>query len=397
MMSQIDQIIADARALLQFSQAEKALEVLAPNLESNDDNVPFLQIFGETLLENNDLENAYDIFVKACELDPNGDRGTEKFLYLGQMIGGFDGIKYLDKGLDKLNTQLNAINKDNGEDDPLLVELSKLYESKLLLQNYIIKKLNQGIFAKIEIWMTDLCMEPEAEVQCNDLISYSLKLDDKNPESLSLLSSIRISQQRIEEAKVALKKSWSLFQDKKTKLEEAANDLQTDTEEKNHPDSFEIGLEYIELIQPLLTLARFAIELELYEVAINISSNSQDINENVLESYYYEALANILAAKKASCKVQSIDVEHYRDLEIKHLMNSPNPDVKEFMEEARSALTQGYKITQNDSVDAEPELIEQVMSLVDVVGGPVMSELIPQRRNEEEDGWEEEIKSDEEL
>lgn len=396
-MSQISQLIADARALLQFSQAEKALELLTPIFESNSCNVPFLQIFGETLLENNDLENAYNILIKACELDPTGDQGTEKFLYLGQIIGGSDGLKYLDNGLNKLSVQLNAINEDKGEDDNILVELSKVYKTKEQLQKYFIKKLNQGIFAKIEIWMTDLCMEPEAEDQCNDLIAYSLELDDQNPESLSLLSSIRISQQRVDEAKEALKTSWTLFQDKKTKLEEAANNLQIDSEEKNQSDSFEVGLEYMELIQPLLTLARFAIELELYEIAITISSNSQDINENILESYYYEALANILSAKQIAYKIQSSNVEDYRDLEIKELMKSQNSDIKAFIDEAKSALTQGYKITQTDSVDADPELIEQVLSLVDEVGGPIISELMPQRLEAEEEGWEEEINSDEEL
>ncbi|CAG88273.2 DEHA2E16522p [Debaryomyces hansenii CBS767] len=396
-MSQISQLIADARALLQFSQAEKALELLTPIFESNSCNVPFLQIFGETLLENNDLENAYNILIKACELDPTGDQGTEKFLYLGQIIGGSDGLKYLDNGLNKLSVQLNAINEDKGEDDNILVELSKVYKTKEQLQKYFIKKLNQGIFAKIEIWMTDLCMEPEAEDQCNDLIAYSLELDDQNPESLSLLSSIRISQQRVDEAKEALKTSWTLFQDKKTKLEEAANNLQIDSEEKNQSDSFEVGLEYMELIQPLLTLARFAIELELYEIAITISSNSQDINENILESYYYEALANILSAKQIAYKIQSSNVEDYRDLEIKELMKSQNSDIKAFIDEAKSALTQGYKITQTDSVDADPELIDQVLSLVDEVGGPIISELMPQRLEAEEEGWEEEINSDEEL
>ena len=60
--------------------------------------------------------------------------------------------------------------------------------------------------------MTDLCMEPEAESKCNELIDYSLQLDDNNnPESYSLLSSIRISQQRTQEAIEALLKSWELF------------------------------------------------------------------------------------------------------------------------------------------------------------------------------------------
>lgn len=396
-MSEISQLIADARALLQFSQADKAFELLSPKFESNASNIPFLQIFGETLLENNDLETAYEVLIKACELDPNVNQGTEKFLYLGQIIGGFDGLKYLDIGLSKLNSQLKTIDEDKGENDLVLVELSKLYNSKQQLRNYLIKKLNQGIFAKIEIWMTDLCMETDAETQCNELIDYSLKLDKENPEALSLLSSIRISQQRTDEAKDALTQSWNLFQSKKIRLEEAANNLQND--EKNpQTDSFEVGLEYMELIQPLLTLARFAIELELYDLAITISSSSQDINENILESYYYEALANILTAKRLAWDSNSKTIDDYRDLEIQSIIGSSNSDIKDCVDEAKSALTQGYKIVNSESVDADPELIDQVMTLVNDFGGPIMSELMPQRKNDGDDeGWEDEIKSDDEL
>ena len=32
--------------------------------------------------------------------------------------------------------------------------------------------------------MTDLCMEPEAESKCNELIDYSLQLDDNNNPNL---------------------------------------------------------------------------------------------------------------------------------------------------------------------------------------------------------------------
>ena len=159
--------------------------------------------------------------------------------------------------------------------------------------------------------MTDLCMEPEAESKCNELIDYSLQLDDNNnPESYSLLSSIRISQQRTQEAIEALLKSWELFKLKKSKLEEMANNAKTDQQQEaeeeeeeedvggNSGDSFEIGMEYVDLIQPLITLSRYAIELEQYDIAIQISNNVQDINENILDSYYIESLANILKLKK---------------------------------------------------------------------------------------------------
>ncbi|KAK6463960.1 hypothetical protein DFJ63DRAFT_56978 [Scheffersomyces coipomensis] len=402
--SDITTLVSKARALLQSSQSEKALELLTPSFETYNDQIEYLQIFGETLLENNDLENAYDVLVKACELDPIASKGVEKFFYFGQIIGGQDGINSLNIGLQKLQQQLDIIQHDKDTEDELLVELSKLYPTKESLLTYLIKKLNQGIFAKIEIWMTDLCMEDEAETQCNDLINYSISLDPNNPEALSLLSSIRISQQRNEEAKEALLKSWQLFQQKKVKLEESANKIKQGAEEEEGEDldSFEVGLEYVDLIQPLSTLAKFAIELELYEITITIVSNIQDINENILDIYYYEAIANLFHAKQilfqsSSTKKASED-DDYRDIDVSILLKSSNPEIKSLMKEVKSSLTQGFKIINSDNLvaDLDPGLIEQVELLLKQVGGPDMSELIPSRKGEDEDGWEDEINSEDE-
>ncbi|ODV67137.1 hypothetical protein HYPBUDRAFT_153046 [Hyphopichia burtonii NRRL Y-1933] len=399
----LEQVISNARALVQSSQSDKALEILSPLIPGNENNVFLLQIFGEVLLETNDLETAYEVLTAACELDPEANAGTEKFFYLGQIIGGNDGLKCLDTGLSKLNNQLSLIENNQGENDQILVDLSKIYKDKESLIKYLIKKLNQGIFAKIEIWMTDLCMEPEAEQQCNDLISYSLRLDGQNPEALSLLASIRISQQKPEEAKDSLLKSWELFHSKKAQLEESANKIQNESSEvvnDDNADAFEVGVEYIELIQPLLTLARFAIELELYELAMTITSNTQDINEDILDAYYYEAFANILSAKKIFADSNNInkDQEDYRDLDLKAVKTSKDENIKQLLDEAKSLLTQGFKIINSDiGADSEPELVEQVNDLLNQLGGPSMADLMPQRRNEaDEEGWEDEINSDEE-
>lgn len=399
----LEQVISNARALVQSSQSDKALEILSPLIPGNENNVFLLQIFGEVLLETNDLETAYEVLTAACELDPEANAGTEKFFYLGQIIGGNDGLKCLDTGLSKLNNQLSLIENNQGENDQILVDLSKIYKDKESLIKYLIKKLNQGIFAKIEIWMTDLCMEPEAEQQCNDLISYSLRLDGQNPEALSLLASIRISQQKPEEAKDSLLKSWELFHSKKAQLEESANKIQNGSSEvvnDDNADAFEVGVEYIELIQPLLTLARFAIELELYELAMTITSNTQDINEDILDAYYYEAFANILSAKKIFADSNNInkDQEDYRDLDLKAVKTSKDENIKQLLDEAKSLLTQGFKIINSDiGADSEPELVEQVNDLLNQLGGPSMADLMPQRRNEaDEEGWEDEINSDEE-
>lgn len=387
----IDQVIANARALIQSSQSDKALELLTPLMPENETSVPFLQIFGEVLLETSDLENAYEVLTSACTLDAEAELGTEKFFYLGQIIGGFDGTKYVDVGLAKLSDQLKLIQEEQGERDFLLIQLAKLYPTKDLLISYLIKKLNQGIFAKIEIWMTDLCMEPEAEQQCDDLINYSLLLDPENPEALSLLASIRISQQRPGEAKESLLKSWALFQAKKSALEESANKLQ-----ENNEDAFDVGMEYVELIQPLLTLARFAIELESYDLAISITSNTQDVNEDILDAYYYEALANILNAKKLYHQSNNVN-EDYRNIDLDTLKSATDENIQNSLKEAKSALVIGYKIINSDAgSEAEPELVEQVNDLLNQLGGASMADLLPKRDDGDDEGWEDEIDSDDE-
>lgn len=327
--------ITQAREFIDNNQPEEALALLSPALHDNQDNVEFLQIFGEVLLEVNELEQAYEILMRSVELDKNGDKGIEKFLYLGQIIGGREGIEYLDVALRKL--------------DSLDVKDDK-----------ITQKLNEGIFAKIEIWMTDLCMEPEAESQCNELINYSLKLDNENPETYSLLSSIRISQQKDDEAIEAIKKSWELFQ--------KSMDLSTQ--------------EIINLIQPLITLSKYSIELQLYDLSLEILNFINDLNDSILEVCYLIAVSMLFKFKLK----HNIDPE--ADVNPKDLEDDT-------LQELKSILTNGFKIIQSQQ-DLDQELLVAVSQLIDQFGGPVMSELVPEKISQEDINQVDEIDSDDE-
>ena len=375
-------LILGARELLDGGQIEDAYNLLDPHLNKNLENISFLQIFAETLLENDDIEKAFEVLNQACALDPDANFGTDKFFNLGQMVGGREGLCYLDRGLYKLNSQLEKLHNSPQDLKQNLIETNMLHNSKEELQRFFTKKLNQGIFAKIEIWMTDLCMEEEAENQCEQLINYSLGYDGENPEALSLLASIRISQLRIEEAVSALTKSWSLYQERQAQLE--AN-------QSRHQD---MGFEYAELVQPLLNISRLAIELELYDIAIAAASTVQDLNEDILEPHYYEALSYILLAKKAFQKIQDKGND-YRVLELQEFKNCENSEIKVLLDDAKSSLTQAYKIIQSEISDADEELVEQVVSLLDELGGPLISELMPPKKADAElEGWEDEIESD---
>ncbi|CAK9437071.1 uncharacterized protein LODBEIA_P15150 [Lodderomyces beijingensis] len=382
----MSETISQARAFLATSQPDKALEILSPHIESNSTSPEFLSILGETLLENNQLEEAYQVLTTACQLDPEAQQGTEKFLYLGQIIGGQDGLNYINTGLNKLNDQLAEIGNEN------VVMEAEAGKDKSL--QWIINKLNQGIFASIEIWMTDLCMEEEAESKCNELIQYSLSVDATNPETYSQLSSIRISQQKNDEAIEALNRAWDLFQDKKTQLEDFANSKKSQQDAAD--DVFEVGMEYVELIQPLITLSKLAIELERYDTAIDIVSHVQDINDSILDAYYIEAIANLFKAKEIYASLHPQLEGDYRDVEIAQLQKSSNNDSNEeiaaLIADARSNLTSGFKIINSELVDeCDLSVVDQVNELLSSLGGPLMSELLPKREKDDDVDWENEI------
>lgn len=384
-------LIAQAKVLVQLSRPDEALTLMTPELLNNQENVDFLQVYGEVLLETNNLEEAYAILQKSCVMDQTAQLGVEKFLYMGQIIGGADGIEYLNIGLNRLHEQLITLNESN-QFPPEINELIETYNGKDGARNYLIRKLNQGIFAKIEIWMTDLCMEPNAESECNELIEFSLSIDNTNPEAYSLLSSIRISQQNIEEAKEALKKSWELFQVRKTNLEDAKDEAKEEAPE-------DVSMDYIELIQPLLTVSKFAIELELYDLSISVASNVQDINEDILDCYYVEALAYLFKAKSLLVPVDKQQQEDYRDIETKQVVASleTQPEIKSLVDECKVALTNGYKIINSGSeVEMDPQVVEQVNQLLKELGGPKMDQLMPAKINDDDGDWEDEIASGDE-
>lgn len=360
----MDQIVAKARALLQSSQIEKALEILQPAVKQHPENVPLLEVLADTMLELNDVESAYNILMKAVELDPEAKQGVEKFLNLGQIIGGRDGCQLLDIAIARCMELLDKVALE-----PEFVSTSGFDSAEEFRANFV-KKFNLAIFAEIEIWMTDLCMEPEAEQMCDQLISQSLKLDDSNPEAHSLLALIRISQQRHDDAVQAVQRSWNLFSEKKTLLETQQN-----------REGEEASFEYLELVQPLLSLARHAVELEEVGLVPEISAAVGDINNNCLDIYYYEALAALLAAKKeAGLKTQDI-----ANLPVSELINK-SPEIDALLEDARSALTQAYRVLNSvDLEDLDPELVEQVNSLLGELGGPNMAELVEKRRYSDDD------------
>ncbi|CCH62405.1 hypothetical protein TBLA_0H01170 [Henningerozyma blattae CBS 6284] len=274
-----------------LSEVYKILKPLKKSLQNeNSNNLELNQIFMEYYLENNQIDKAYPLLVKSCELDPLGEKGgNDKFFTLGQIIGSREGLELILKGIENEYSNL----KEDGSG---------------------IKKIISAFLSMIEIWMTDLCMEEDAENQCEEIIKQAIEVSNGNSgEVWSMLGSIRISQQRYKEAMEAFQKSWELFELKK-------NDIEERMKTENCRE------EYNELVQPLINLCKMCIEMCLYEESFKIIQNLKDIEEDNLEVYYLEGFLNYIFMKLMKFKkLNQLEIdpenvyqfnEHFKDLKI---------------------------------------------------------------------------------
>lgn len=376
---------------------EQALDDLL-GFKSTYENSPlYLQTLGEAYLENSDVESAYTILSKACELDPIAQEGIEKFFHLGQIVGGENGVQLLEVGVAKLINQAQILQSlSTGEiqvDDSLdssVKILLQAYGSEERIGEYIISKMTQGIAAIVEIWMTDLCMLPQAEEECEKWTSTLSDMCFENPETHSIIASVRISQQKPQEAVKEIEISWKLFQNKKQSLEDIANT-------SNNIDPDEIEMMYIEMYQPLVTLAKYAIELGMFELAADISSSARDINEDGVEALYVEGFANYLEALRIQSNTPVTESSAIgREFE-KYVLNKDiaNTDPSfEFINTSRLALSSAVKALHNREMAAQidEELQTTIKDLLEKVGGFLLKE--KDTSGIDETNWENEIQDD---
>lgn len=249
-------LLAEAEELLQTGRADEALPIAVKALKSLQSDrtsdktapLPALNVVAEIHLELGDAEEARRYFQSAVKLDPDGTvGGAEPFLWLAQLSedGGRDSVKWFEKGATILRTELSRMGAaDDGEG------MDKR------------KKMASTLCGIIEVYMTDLSWEDDAETKCESLIAESLLVAPHSPEPLQTLASIRISQARIEEAKRALADSIELWTD-------------LEPEDSDVPD-----------FPTRISLARLLMETEMEEEALEVVERLVGEDDQSVEAWY---------------------------------------------------------------------------------------------------------------
>jgi tetratricopeptide (TPR) repeat protein len=190
--------------------AKRALSLLDPKSEEA---LPALNLLGEIHVELGDIDAARLYFLQAAAIDEDGTigedvgGGAEKFLWLAQLSeeGGQDSVDWFEKGAVSLRIQIQVIQE--------LLDQKKLGKEGDVFLDEKRRKLAGALCAAVEVYMTDLSWEEDAEQKCEALVTEATMVAPGFAEPWQTLANVRISQERLEDARAALKRSLHVWRD----------------------------------------------------------------------------------------------------------------------------------------------------------------------------------------
>ncbi|KAI9674792.1 MAG: hypothetical protein M1817_001696 [Caeruleum heppii] len=280
-----DVLLSRAVDLLHISQsdealplAQKALEVLQRAPGSPEATLPALKVIGEIQVERGDIEAAAQSFLRAVDLDPEGDvpedagGGPEKFLWLAQLCeaGGLESVHWFERGSNVLRKQIQILEGLRDQVDDHTLEEKR-------------RKLSNALCGVVEIYMTDLSWEEDAENRCESLVTEALLVAPTSPEALQTLASVRISQMKMDDARAALSRSMDLWKE-------------LPPEDVGVPD-----------FPTRVSLARLLLETEMEEDALEVLERLITEDDQSVEVWYLGGWCLYLLGMKHSAQVSKSD------------------------------------------------------------------------------------------
>ncbi|EKM78886.1 hypothetical protein AGABI1DRAFT_121265 [Agaricus bisporus var. burnettii JB137-S8] len=262
----IPALLEKAQELIVQCDYELALRFVRRILELQPENVEAREMLGVSLLETGEIDAAKEAFQSLIGPPSPQPPPPSAHLYLAQLSENpGSALRHYQAAVDILVTQLkgkrSVQNSSNASDE-----------------NEIKNNIVRALIGQVEIWMDpsyDLCFEPEAEKTCEDLLNLALKTDPTNPEALQCLASVRMSQQRPDEAKQVLQQAWTKWKD-------------LDLDDPELPP-----------ISSRLSLVKLFLELELYTPALLVLQGIMSTDDQEVEAWYLEGWCFFLMSESA--------------------------------------------------------------------------------------------------
>lgn len=180
----VPQLMQLAEHAQDSGHVDAACEFYEIALQKMPHHIDVLEAYAEVLLHyKNQPDRAKALLQHAVEVSP--EKGYIKFLNLAQLSEGQQALGYYEKAVQILKREMASTNKK-----PRRKRLAR--------------EASTATVAAAELFLTDLCDEEGAERRCELLIQEALSYCPTNMEAMQAMGSLRISQQRMDEARGAL-------------------------------------------------------------------------------------------------------------------------------------------------------------------------------------------------
>lgn len=210
---------------------------------------------------------------RLCDIDGD-DMHYEKYLILGQITNEFESLSYYQKSLSIINNLINT--NDNNS-------MTSKDQHEFPDEDGHLKFLKSSILCSMaELFLTDLCMQPDAEQQCQHLLEIALDLDPLNVEVLQTMANFNMSQNLPLVAKENLMKSFSGWSHLLTMDSDEYDDLDGENSLKvDELPSYEFRL----------CCCRLMIELGMFTESLLVATNLTNEDDSIVEPWYLVALS----------------------------------------------------------------------------------------------------------
>lgn len=256
----VDDLMQRVEQYLENFQHEVALKFCEKALEMEPNNIKVHECYGNVYAEVGDIENAKKHFNEAVRIEPNV--GHVKYLYLGQLTEGRKAVEHYEKGISIMKTSIeyqqnNTVDQENDK-----------------------KALNNSDVANVycslaEIFMTDCCMDEDAEQLCEKYCKLAVEADEKSLDAAVAMSNLLLNQSKMNEAKISTIKVFDLW-----------STLSKEIDEESIPEV----LSY----EARVTLIKLLIECDCFDKVSLIVDQLIEENEDDIRIWYYLGLSKSL-------------------------------------------------------------------------------------------------------
>ncbi|GAA5827045.1 hypothetical protein JCM11251_002220 [Rhodosporidiobolus azoricus] len=280
-----------------------------------------LEILGTVELELNELEEAREHFLLTIQLaSALPDPSPAPHLYLAQLSATpQESLQHFANALAIFQAKLATIEQTKlGADGEAGTADDAEDEGEIR------RSASRALVGMTELYLTDLCFEPDAEQNCEKYLAQAAEIDPSDPEVYQTLASVRLSQQRPEDAKTALTQGWEIWRN-------------MDNDSPLYPPA-----------SARLTCAKLFLELSAHVPALEILNRLENEDDEDSEVWYLSGWAWWLLGEERDGKESTEDEENK----------------EECWSEAKLCLENYLKLEQRDPANSDPEQMQHVKELM---------------------------------